>query len=438
LKIKDSFGLSINSILHRRLRAWLTLLGIIIGVAAVVSIIGIGDGAQASVNERLSGFGADIITVSPGFSRTSSFGGGAPPSGGGFGGFDIGGGGGQRTATVRSSSSQSSSSSVLTTQDISIIKGISNVLAVNQIVSGRSKVTFGAEQFNASIQGVNPLTWTSTTSVTLASGRLLGSSDTRNIVIGSKLASGTFANPVTLGRRIDVNGISFTVVGILASSGSSFGGSGDSTIYMPYSSAWDVVSDVNKNQFSSIQVKVADKSTISQTVTDITNTLLVSRKTTSKSQNFTVTSSEAIKAQVESVTQTLTLFLGAIAAVSLLVGAVGVANSMFTSVLEKTREIGILKALGATNREVLLLFIIESGLFGFIGGVIGVVIALLFSSSLDLFGISFGLGGKSTGLISIQLMVFAIILSTVIGIVSGAVPARNASKLKPVDALKYE
>jgi putative ABC transport system permease protein len=139
--------------------------------------------------------------------------------------------------------------------------------------------------------------------------------------------------------------------------------------------------------------------------------------------------------------QTLTLFLAAIAAVSLIVGAVGVANSMFTSVLEKTREIGIMKALGATNNEVLTLFVIESGLFGLIGGIIGVVIAFLLEVVLDTLDIGLSLGfvrGTSILIISPQLIIMAILLSTFIGIVSGLMPARNASKMRPVDALKYE
>lgn len=437
MKIKDSIKLSLNSITHRKLRAWLTLLGIIIGVAAVVSIISIGNGAQESINASLSGFGADVITISPGFSRAGSFGGRTFdfPGAGGTGG------GGQRN----SSSSSSSVTPTLKNSDVLVIKNNSDVVAVNQIVSGRNSVTYGDKKTNASIQGVNPLTWTSTINVTLASGRMLGTSDTRNVVIGNNLATTTFSKPITLGRQIDINGTSFTVVGILASSGSSFGGSTDSTIYMPYTSAWGVV-DVNKNEFSSIQVKVADVTNIDADINAITADLMLSRRVTSKTQNFTITSSQTIKEQINSVMQTLTLFLGAIAAVSLLVGAIGIANSMFTSVLEKTRDIGIMKALGATNNEVLILFVIESGLFGLIGGIIGVFIAFLLTSALNLMGINIGslmgggvMGRGSGGMsISFELVILAIVLSTIIGTISGLVPASNASKMRPVDALKYE
>jgi len=429
MKLADSFKLSLNSILHRKLRAWLTLLGIIVGVAAVVSIISIGEGAQASVNARLSGFGADIITISPGFNRA-----------GGFFGFARGGGEGGRATTT----STATSNPELTKRDVVIIQGNPNVKFINQTVSGREKLVFLSEQTNASVQGVNPVTWKNFSNVELASGRYLNSSDTTGVVIGDRIATKTFKQPITLGRIITIADKPFVVVGILQAAGSGFGGgNGDSSVFMPYESAW-TVTDVNKDTFSSIQAKVADASLAEETTTELTQTLQLSRKVTDKTQDFSVTSSQAIQAQVSSVTDTLTLFLGAIAAVSLLVGAIGVANSMFTSVLEKTREIGILKALGATNFEVLRLFIIESALFGLVGGIIGAVIGTIISMLLSVVGIGIGLpgtGGGSNGIqtvVPLSLFVIAILLSTVIGIIAGITPARAAANLKPIEALRYE
>ncbi len=200
------------------------------------------------------------------------------------------------------------------------------------------------------------------------------------------------------------------------------------------------MTDVNENTFSSIQAKVADSSMVDGTVEELTQTLRLSRKVTDRTQDFTITSSQAIQEQVASVTQTLTLFLGAIAAVSLLVGAIGIANSMFTSVLEKTREIGIMKALGATNNEILKLFLIESALFGFVGGAIGALIGTLASMAMSLIGVGIGLtpGGSFSTLVTPQLIVLAIALSTIIGVVSGIAPARAASQLKPIEAIRYE
>jgi len=341
MKLSDSFRLSANSITHRRLRSWLTLLGIVIGVAAVVSIISIGEGAQASVNAQLSGLGADIITITPGHSRAGMF----------TGSFR-----GGREFSQRTVNSEDSDEPTLTKLDSSIVRGNPNVLYVNETVSGRADIVFLSEEGSASIEGVNPNAWRETSNLELASGRFLTSSDASAIVIGSRIANDMFKQPITIGRRITVEGRQFTVVGILKASGSGGFGSGgsDGTIYMTHLNAWDLA-DVEKGTYSSLQVKVSDESLVEEATEQLTQSLLILRKVTADTQDFSLTSSQAIQEQVSSVTETLTLFLAAIAAVSLIVGAVGVANSMFTSVLEKTREIGILKALGSTNNEILIL-----------------------------------------------------------------------------------
>ncbi|MFH0970542.1 MAG: ABC transporter permease [Candidatus Diapherotrites archaeon] len=429
MKLKDSFSLSLNSILHRRLRSWLTLLGIIIGVAAVVSIISIGEGAQANVQQQLSGFGADIITISPGFSRAQGFGGGFRAGGGESGAI-----------TITNSTSTTDEEPTLTKKDSIIINANPNVTLVTEIVSGRGELVFVGEKSNVSVQGVNPTTWPQTSNVSLASGRLLTASDSIGVVIGDRIANETFKQPITLGRIITLEDKPFTVVGILSASGSGFGGSGsDNTIYMSLNSAWNTVEDVNRDTYTSIQAKVSAPELVEQTTQDLTASLQISRKVTERTQDFSVTSSQAVQEQVGSVTETLTLFLGAIAAVSLVVGALGVANSMFTSVLEKTKEIGILKALGSTNNEVLLLFVMESGLFGFVGGIIGVILGTIVSFAIS--GMGFiptpGARGAST-YVSIELILMAIILSTIIGVIAGLIPARTASKLRPIEALRYE
>jgi putative ABC transport system permease protein len=436
MKLRDSFRLSLNSILHRRLRSWLTLLGIVIGVAAVVSIVSIGDGAQANVQSRLSQFGADVVTISAGFNRAGGFGGFARTGGGGSTVIAIG-GGESRTVSTRNSNAATTTPE-LTIRDVSIVQSDPNVLAVNQTVSGRAEVVFGSEKTSSSVTGVNPTAWPKTNSLKLAMGRLLNSSDAGNIVIGDQLANSTFKQPITLGRTLTVDGKAFTVVGILAPSGNGFGGGGDSGLFMPYASAWDVT-DINRDTFSSLQVQVKDAATVDDAVASLTTRLQLSRKVTARTQDFSITSAKALQEQITSVTSSLTLFLGAIAMVSLLVGAIGVANSMFTSVLEKTREVGIMKALGATNNEVLRLFLIESALFGFVGGVIGAALGLVVSFLMGELGTRIaGLAGLSSPLVTPQLLVLAIVLSTVIGVVSGVWPARAASKLRPIEALRYE
>ncbi len=409
MKLKDSFQLSLNNIFHRKLRAWLTLLGIIIGVAAVVSIVSIGEGASASVSENFSSFGADVITITPGFSSAGSFRG--PGSGG-------------HASSFSNTPATSTEEPELGKLDLVIIKGNPNVQHTNEIVSGRGDLVFLAEQITASIQGVNPTTWPETDNLELESGRLLGASDSSVVVIGNTIANGVFKQPITVGRRITLEDVPFTVVGILEE------GISGSTVFMPYRSAWDVT-DVEKNTYSSIKAKVKNEEITEETVAELTEALMLSRKVTERDQDFTVSSFLALQEQINEVLGTLTLFLAAIAAVSLIVGAVGIANSMFTSVLEKTKEIGIMKALGSTDGEIMELFVIESGLFGFIGGGLGVILGVGGYLLLSIFV------GLNT-FVSIELMAIAMVLSTVIGVVSGLLPARAASKLKPIEALRYE
>ncbi len=158
-------------------------------------------------------------------------------------------------------------------------------------------------------------------------------------------------------------------------------------------------------------------------------------------KDFTVTSPTALQERFSDVTASITLFLAAIAAVSLIVGAVGVSNTMFTAVLEKTKEIGIMKSIGAKNKDVLLIVLFNSGMIGLVGGIIGVLLGALISYILPILGFSIGFGPGSGGLntvINVNLLLFALVFSMVIGMVSGIIPAYRASKLKPVDALRYE
>ena len=405
-------------------------MGIVIGVAAVVSIISIGEGAQASVTEQLSSLGADMITVSPGYSRAGSFG----------GAFRDGGPGGAPPG--EQSSSDDEEEPTLTRRDAIVIASNPNVKYVTEYVSGRADMVFLAEESSVTVSGVNTVTWKETANLELASGRFLSASDSSSVVIGDRVANEMFKQDITIGRRIVIGDKPFTVVGILAATGSGGfgGGNSDSAVYMSYESAWEVT-DVEKDTFSSVQAKVTDAELVEQTTEELTASLLLSRKVAEKNQDFSVTSAQAMQEQISSATETLTLFLGAIAAVSLLVGAVGVANSMFTSVLEKTKLIGILKALGATNGEIQRIFIIESGLFGLFGGIIGVIIGTLGSYAIGAVGIvsmPMMRGGSSSTLVTPQLIIVAILLSTIVGIVSGLLPARAASKLRPVEALRYE
>ena len=417
MKFKKSFRLALNILLHSKLRSWLTIIGIVIGVAAIVAIVSIGEGAQASVQERLGGLGADIITVSPGFQRAA----------GGFrGGF--GGGGGGNAATTTSAKN-------LTSRDVQVVKSVEGISFVNGMISGRADVSFLAESASVNVQGVDTLAWSNMVTTELESGRYLNPGDTNVIVIGSRIARSTFKQPLVLNRDITIEGRLFKIVGILKESGS---GGDDNRIFMPIEQARNVIEDAGNEKIDSIVIKVKDANFVTERTSEIDSRLMLSRHVTNRTKDFTVTSSQATLERVQGVTETFTLFLGAIAAVSLIVGAVGIANTMFTSVLEKTKEIGIMKAIGARNFDIMMIFLLNSGLVGLVGGFLGVGLGSAISFVLPNFLSGIGPGGSVRTVIPASLLIGALLISIIIGMIAGAIPAYRASKLKPVDALRYE
>ncbi len=418
MKLFDIFRLSLSHVKKSKMRTWLTIIGIVIGVAAIVAIISIGQGMQQSVQERLKSLGADLITVSPGYSRASG------------GGFRMGRGGG--SAGIN-----------LTDRDVNAIKQVPGVLYVNAMVSGESSVQVGSENTSVRVTGVDPVAWRSMITTDLESGRYLQPGDSNAVVVGNSLAHGTFLNDLTLNKPITIGGKTFKIVGILASSGGGFGGGGsDNGVYMTSTYAREVITtNVPLNTYTSIMVKISDPTLADQLTQEITNKLMPERHVNPRTLDFTVTAFADIQQQIQSVTQTISLFLTSIAAVSLLVGAVGIANTMFMSVMERTKQIGLIKALGGTDNEVMKVFLIESGLFGFVGGILGIIFGIVVSMMISVAGIraiGMGGGGAMTPVITPELLVFALAFSVLVGVISGVVPARTAAKMNPVEALRFE
>jgi len=414
--------LAFNILRHSKLRSWLTIIGIVIGVASIVAIVSIGEGAQASVNSRLSGLGADIITISPGAER--AIGGFRLSAGGGGGGF-----GGEASVTQKN----------LTNHDVQTIKSVQDISFINPIVSGRASITYLAQSATVSVQGVDPLAWSNIITTGLASGRYLTTSDTNSIVIGNRLATSEFKQQLLVNTNVLIQGRMFKIVGILQSTGGG-GGGGDNTVYMPLSEAVTTIPSASQNNFNSITVKAASVDAVGSVVSNIDTAFMNARHVTNSTKDYSVTSAQQIQASIQSVTQTFTLFLGAIAAVSLLVGAVGIANTMFTSVLEKTKEIGVMKAIGARNFDIMTIFLLNSGLVGLVGGGIGVALGITISTLLPrtLTRLIPGTSGSVQTALPTSFIIVALIVSVGIGMIAGAIPAWRASKLKPVDALRYE
>jgi putative ABC transport system permease protein len=416
MRTAKSLQLAFNLLVHSKLRSWLTIIGIVIGVASIVAIVSIGQGLQKSVNSRLGGLGQDLITISSGGSR----------AGGGFRGE--GGSGASSTNTVQ-----------LSTKDVSALKLVPNIKYIEGTISGRADVYYLAQKTSASITGDDPSVFKEFQTSGLESGRYLATGDAGVIVIGYSLAHSVFRDQLLPGNILLINNIPFRVIGVLKQSTTGFGGGGNG-IYMNINDARTVLANtitLKSNEFSSISVKVSNVDLVNDTTNAITTALLNSHHVRKQNQDFSVTSALELQSTLSSVTSSITLFLAAIAGVSLIVGAVGVANTMFTSVLEKTRDIGVMKAIGASNREILLIFLLNAGMVGLVGGLIGIILGMGISLALPALGLMLGIGELQTA-ISFSLLAYALLLSVMIGMISGAIPAYRASKLKPVDALRYE
>ncbi|MBT4596795.1 MAG: ABC transporter permease, partial [Candidatus Diapherotrites archaeon] len=321
----------------------------------------------------------------------------------------------------------------LTKKDFLTLKKNSNVSAVMESVSESLEIEFMSQTSNINVKAINPQNWNDFLEYDFDSGRELSVSDNYSVVLGHKIANDRFDDVITIGRKIMIEGEQFNVVGILEE------GENDNAVLIPLDVVWSIT-DNTKDTYSQLQAKLINAELTQETVDELDAALMISRKVNEKDKDFTLSSPLEMQEQIQSVTGTMTLFLAAIAAVSLIVGAVGIANSMFTSVLEKIKEIGIMKALGATDGEVLKLFMIESALFGLVGGIIGVIFGIFGSVFLGFLMGGMNMPGRlaMTTLVTPQLIIIAIILSTGIGFFSGVLPARSASKLKPIDALRYE
>ncbi len=418
MKLKKSFQLALNIFLHSKLRSWLTIIGIIIGIGAVVAIVSISEGAQRQLEDRLGNLGADVLTITPGFSQARGSGGGfgrGPPSG--FG-----------------EDSSSETQENLTSKDLIVLKNIENVDVVMGTISGRGDLTYSSKTASVSIKGIDPTVWKEITTEEIDSGRFLTQGETYSVILGERIAKSTFENEVPLNSKVIIEGKSFKVVGIL---------NGGSTVYILIDIARTILEDVDDKSFDSISVKIKDVEIADETVELIEKKLMFSRGAlTEKDKDFTVTNPLEMQETMQETMNTMAIFLGAIAAISLLVGGIGIANTMFTSVLEKTKDIGIMKAIGAKNRDIMIIFLLNSGLIGLVGGLGGIILGTIGSSFISVLTSTSDTGGMTrmfgNTTISPSLLIFALLFSILIGMVAGTIPAYRASKLRPVDALRYE
>ena len=390
-----------------KVRTALTMLGIIIGISSVIVMVSIGQGAQASIQSSIQSIGSNLIVVSPGATR----------------GFGYG------VSTGRGASH------TLTTDDVSAISSeIQNIAALSPEIAGRYQVTAKGTNTNTSVTGVEPA-YTSVHNVTVGDGSFITDQDvsSRNkvAVIGPTTATDLFGTNEPVGQTIVVNGLQFRVVGVTATKGGSGFGNQDDQIYIPLTDA-QIFLIGDSTYVTSLSLSATDSSVMTQVQDDITSLLLARHKiSVAANADFNVLNQASIVSAASSVTGTFTILLGAVAGISLLVGGIGIMNMMLTTVTERTREIGLRKAIGAKRHDINTQFLTEAVTLTVLGGAIGVALGWLAAYVVSSLGI------LQTS-ISMSSVLLAFGVSAAIGIVFGYYPARRASRLNPIEALRYE
>lgn len=411
MRIGDTFSEAVRAISTNKARSGLTVLGIVIGIASVIALLAIGQGSTNSITASIESTGANLLTVRPGFTRAAgpvSFGRGSA-----------------RTLTVDDASA--------------IATSVSQIAAIASELDGRYQVVAPSANTNTQVIGTVS-SYAEVHKLTMAEGAFISDVENENAsrvaVLGATAATDLFGDPAAggtdpVGQTIRIKSSRFTVIGVAAAKGGTGFLSPDDAIYVPLKASQRFLAGQG-SYLSSIGVEAATQGAMTQVQTDMTDLLLSRHKITDPSAaDFSVINQADLAATLSSTTRTLTLLLAAVAGISLIVGGIGIMNMMLTTVTERTREIGLRKAIGAKKRDVTMQFLVEAVMLTFSSGIIGIILGWLIAIALTRFG-----GYHS------QVTVFAVALafgvSALIGILFGYYPARRAAGLNPIEALRYE
>lgn len=402
----DLFRETIRSLSGNKVRSGLTILGIVIGIASVITMVAIGQGAQNSISKNIEAIGSNLILVSPGSQRV--------------GGINQGGG-----------SAQS-----LTVDDSDAIKNeISNINAVAPSVSRRYQLTAKGNNTNTQVIGTTQ-DYLSVRNVTVDSGSFFNDQQIKSAakvaVLGPTTRDDLFGVGIDpIGQTVRINRMDFQVIGVTAAKGGSGFSNQDDVVYVPLTTAQHYLS--GNQSLSNISVAAADQNAMATVQQDITDLLLAQHKISDPAQaDFSIMNQNDIIATATSITSTLTMLLSAIAGISLLVGGIGIMNMMLTTVTERTREIGLRKAVGIRKSYINLQFLAEAVVLTFVGGVLGVILGWILSMVVTYFVSSLSAS------ISLSSIILAFGVSAGVGIIFGFYPARRAANLSPIEALRYE
>jgi putative ABC transport system permease protein len=401
---------SVQSLVAHKMRSFLTMLGVVIGVAAVIALVAVGQGTQAQVVSQFQSLGSNLLTVSP------------------FTNFDFRRGGLQQN--VRQ----------LTDADVDAIRGLATAIArvAPEYRANNTTVSYAGKTASPEVTGVTA-DYAPVRNWTVSRGRFIAPEDDDNLamvaVLGPQVVTDLFgsASVDPIGETIRINRQNYEVVGVLRSKGTSGPQNQDDVIFLPLRTSQLKLGGAGTNTVRSINlsVKSADQMDLAQAqVTAILRTL--HGLETGADNDFVVQNQADILSTVEQTTGTFTTLLGSIAAISLLVGGIGIMNIMLVSVTERTREIGLRKAVGAKRRDVLIQFLAEAMVLSVLGGLIGVALGIGGAQLIS------PLLGSSKALVTPQSVVLALAVSLGIGIFFGFYPANRAARLNPIDALRYE
>jgi putative ABC transport system permease protein len=406
---RETLRTGLEAVRAHRLRSALTMLGILIGIAAVILTVGFGEGASAQIRAQINSLGTNLLIITPG-SATSS-GGAVSPLG---------------------------SATTLTLQDAGALASKTvapDIAAVTPTSVTVQTLTAGTANWTTTVVGTTP-TWLNIRARSLAEGRFLTAADEKSVadvtVLGPTTASKLFGHSNPLGQTVNINGVPLEVVGVLTSAGSSSSATNeDDQALVPMSTLNQQIGGASATSVSTIYVEASSPATLSAAYQEANALLLNLHGVSAKNPDFTINSQQSLLSTAGSVNKTLTALLAGIAAISLLVGGIGVMNIMLVSVTERIREIGLRKALGATPRVIRRQFLVEASLLGLAGGVLGAAAGLAGAVLLPHLI-------SSTIAVSPAATVGAIAVAVVIGLVFGVYPAGRAARLAPIDALRTE
>lgn len=398
----ESVIMAWGSITSNKMRSLLTMLGIIIGVAAVIALMSIGYGVQSKIESNISSLGSNTITITPGTGRKP----GVRPAAG--------------------------SMQTLTYKDYLAVRNLPNIKYAAPLVSTSYLVVSGNKNWTTRIYGCTE-DYATLSSLDVQEGRFWTEKEynarSRVCVIGETVATGLFGNESPIGQKVRINGDPFTVIGLLSEKGYSFMDQ-DDRILIPFTTVQERMLHIT--YVNNIVISADNPDDLTQIESDVTNLLRTRHRIqTGKEDDFSIQNSQDLMETMKSTTQTLTVFLGSIAAISLLVGGIGIMNIMLVSVTERTKEIGIRKALGATYSMIVIQFLIESVMVSIAGGIIGVILGIGISKLIPMVS-------SLDTVLSITPMIGSFLFSVFIGLVFGLYPAQKAAKLNPIDALHYE